>query len=85
MLASNSASDRKMLPLVRRSLRLVLSLVELRPRDDGSRASRAHFIDRGRRFRRDRGRRFSVIVDDHGSTRVKGFIVSQPSTMTLKR
>jgi hypothetical protein len=43
----------------------------------------AHFSDRGRRFRRDRGRRFSVIVDDHGSTRVTGFIVSQSSTMTL--
>lgn len=45
----------------------------------------AHFSDRGRRFRRDRGRRFSVIVDDHGSTRVTGFMVSQASTMTLKR
>jgi hypothetical protein len=45
----------------------------------------AHFSDRGRRFRRDRGRRFSVIVDDHGSTRVTGFIVSQSSTMAPKR
>ena len=44
----------------------------------------AHFSDRGRRFRRDRGRRFNVIVDDHGSARVTGFIVSQPSTMTPK-
>ena len=43
----------------------------------------AHFSDRGRRFRRDRGRCFSVNVDDHGSTRVMCFIVSQPSTMTL--
>ncbi|MBE7418006.1 MAG: IS66 family insertion sequence element accessory protein TnpB [Ideonella sp.] len=41
----------------------------------------AHFNDRGRPFRRDRRRRFSVIVDDHGSTRVTGFIVSQSSTM----
>jgi transposase len=45
----------------------------------------AHFSDRGRRFRRDRGRRFSVIVDDHGSTRVTGTIVSEPFTMTPKR
>ncbi|MBE7418630.1 MAG: hypothetical protein HS128_12965 [Ideonella sp.] len=45
----------------------------------------AHFNDRGRPFRRDRRRRFSVIVDDHGSTRVTGFIVSQSSTMPLKR
>jgi len=42
----------------------------------------AHFSDRGRRFRRDRGRCFGVIVDDHGSTRVMGFMVSQSSTMT---
>ena len=38
-------------------------------------ADAAHFSDRGRRFQRDRGRCFRVIVDDHGSTRVKGFIV----------
>jgi integrase len=44
----------------------------------------ADFSDRGRRFQRDRGRRFSVIVDDHGSARVKGFIVSQSSTATLR-
>ena len=36
----------------------------------------AHFSDRARWFQRDPGRRFSVIVDDHGSTRVRGFIVS---------
>ena len=35
----------------------------------------AHFSDRGRWFQRDRGRCFRVIVDDHGSTRVKGSIV----------
>ena len=44
----------------------------------------AHFSDRGRWFQRERGRRFSVIVDDRRSARVTGFIVSQPSTMTLK-
>lgn len=49
------------------------------------RAGFAHFSDRGHRFRRDRGRRFSMIVDDHGHTRVKGFIVSQSSTTTVKR
>jgi hypothetical protein len=27
----------------------------------------AHFSDRGRPFRADRGRGFNVIVDDHGS------------------
>ena len=32
----------------------------------------AHFNDRGRWFQRNRGRCFRVIVDDHGSTRVKG-------------
>jgi hypothetical protein len=44
----------------------------------------AHFSDRGRRFRRDRGRCFGVIVDDHGSTRVMGFMVSQSSAMAPK-
>jgi hypothetical protein len=45
----------------------------------------AHFSDRGRRFQRDRGRRFRLIVDDQGSARVKGLMVSQSSTMALKR
>ena len=29
----------------------------------------AHFSDRGRPFRADRGRRFDVMVDDHGHAR----------------
>ena len=45
----------------------------------------AYFSDRGRWFQRDRGRCFKMIVDDHGSTRVKGFMVSQSSTITVKR
>lgn len=35
----------------------------------------AHFSDRGRPFHRDGGRRFSVIVDDHGSAQATGWMV----------
>jgi hypothetical protein len=39
-------------------------------------ARSAYFSDRGRSFRRDRGRRFGVIVDDQRGVRATGFIVS---------
>lgn len=55
------------------------------PSSRGSASAPAHFSDRGRWFQRDRGRRFKVIVDDHGSTRVKGFIVYQSSTIAVNR
>ena len=44
---------------------------------DGS----AYFSDRGRWFQRDRGRRFTVIVDGRGCAQATGFIVTQSSMM----
>ena len=41
----------------------------------------AYFSDRGRRFQRDRGRRFTVIVDGRGCAQATGFIVTQSSMM----
>ena len=45
----------------------------------------ADFSDRGRLFQRDRGRRFSAIVDARGMRASEGFNVSQSSTIILKR
>ncbi len=41
----------------------------------------AYFSDRGRWFQRDRGRRFTVIVDGRGCAQATGFIVTQSSMM----
>jgi hypothetical protein len=41
----------------------------------------AHFSDRGRRFQRDRGRRFNLIADGRGCAQATGFIVTQSSMM----
>jgi hypothetical protein len=41
----------------------------------------AYFSDRGRRFQRDRGRCFTVIVDGRGCAQAISFIVPQSSMM----
>ena len=45
----------------------------------------ADFSDRGRQFQRDRGRRFSAIVDASGVRASEGFNVAQSSTISLKQ